>query len=53
MVPYEPNGVGPISNGGATITNSMSFGSIALLIYFACIGYVFYLMIRKDFFDRD
>ena len=53
MVPYEPNGVGPISYGGATITNSMSMGSIALLIYFVAVGYVYYLMIRKDFFDND
>ena len=53
MVPYEPNGVGPISNGGATITNSMSMGSIALLIYFVAVGYVYYLMIRKDFFDDN
>ena len=31
----------------------MSIGTITLMIYFACIGYVYYLMIRKDFFDND
>jgi len=31
----------------------MTVGSIALLIYFAAVGYVFYYMIRKDFFDND
>ena len=31
----------------------MTVGSIALLIYFAAVGYVFYYMIRKDFFDHD
>ena len=29
MVPYESNGVGPISNGGATITNNGATGSVA------------------------
>lgn len=31
----------------------MTFGTIALLIYFTAIGLVFYYMIRKDFFDHD
>ena len=36
-----------------TITIIMTVGTVALLIYFACVGYVFYYMIRKDFFDHD
>jgi len=31
----------------------MTFGTIALFIYSAAVGYVFYYMIRKDFFDHN
>ena len=31
----------------------VTFGTIALFIYSAAVGYVFYYMIRKDFFDHN
>jgi len=38
---------------GHTISNCMTLGTIALIIYFTAVGLVFYYMIRKDFFDHD
>ena len=38
---------------GSTITIIMTFGTIALFIYSAAVGYAFYYMIRKDFFDDN
>ena len=36
-----------------TISNCMTVGTIALLIYFVLVGIGFAYMIRKDFFDHD
>jgi len=41
------------TSDGVNHNYCMTLGTITLLIYFAAVGYVFYYMIRKDFFDND
>ena len=41
------------TSDGVNHNYCMTLGTIALFIYFAAVGYVFYYMIRKDFFDDN